>query len=206
MNSSKQDILLNYIFFLHPSRQDFIRLFSALSQGFYISYWKWFISIEEISFHIDCSHEQFRMVYSVWNFSLHHPLHKDFIGIIPSSISGFLCFILVSIAEIIFHSHGIHEMFHIEHCFCNVSLPHLVSKGFIGLILPSIPAFLHFILLSNAEIIFHFHGSHEQFCMRYCVWNVSLLNPAHKRFYRPYSFLHSGFAAFHTGISCKNYF
>ena len=41
--------------------------------------------------------------------SLLHPAHNDFIGIIPSSILAFLHFILVSIAEIIFHFNESHE-------------------------------------------------------------------------------------------------
>ena len=103
------------------------------------------------------------MGYCVWNVSLHHLARKDFIGLIPSSIPAFLHLILASIVVIIFHFHGSHEQFHIVYCVLNVSLLHPAKKGFIGLILSSIPGFLYFILASIAKIIFHFHGSHEQF-------------------------------------------
>ena len=115
-----------------------------------------------------------------YNISLLHPAHNDFIGIIPSSILAFLHFILVSIAEIIFYFQGIHEQFHIGYCVWNVSLLYVACKDFIGIIPSSILAFLHFILVSITVIIFHFHGSHEQFHIGYCVWNVSLLHLARK--------------------------
>ena len=96
--------------------------------------------------------------------SLLHAAHNDFIGIIPSSIPAFLDFILVSIAEIIFYFHGIHEQVRTGYCVLNVSL---LRPDFLGIIPTSILAFLHFILVSIAEIIFHFHGSHEQFHIGY---------------------------------------
>ena len=139
------------------------------------------LSIAEIIFHFHGIHEQFHIGYCVWNVSLLHLACKDFIGIIPSSIPAFLDFILVSIAEIIFYFHGIHEQVHTGYCVLNVSLLHPARRDFLG-IPSSILAFLHFILVSIAEIIFHFHGSHEQFLMGYCVWNVSLLYPARKDF------------------------
>ena len=120
------------------------------------------------------------MGYYVWNVSLHHPAHKGFIGLIPSSILDFLHFMLASIAKIIFQFHGSHEQFPIGYCVWNVFLLHPAHKDFIGLIHSSISAFLHFILASIAKIIFHFHGSHEQFHIGYCVWNISLLHQARK--------------------------
>ena len=99
-----------------------------------------------------------------------------------SSILAFLHFRLVSIVEIIFYFHGIHEQFHIGYCVWNISILNPARKDFLGIIPSSILAFLHFILVSIAEIIFHFHGSHEQFHTGCCVWNVSLLHPAHKDF------------------------
>ena len=93
--------------------------------------------------------------------------YKDFIGIIPSSIPAFLYFILVSITEIIFHFHGSHEQFHTGCCVWNVFLLHPARKDFIGIIPSSIPAFLHFILMSIAEIICYFQGIHEQFHIGY---------------------------------------
>ena len=113
-----------------------------------------------------------------YNISLLHPAHNDFIGIIPSSILAFFHFVLVSIAEIIFYFQGIHEQFHIGYCVWNVSLLHPAHKDFIGIIPFSIPPLLDFILVSITEIIFHFHGSHEQFHIGYCVWDVSLLHLA----------------------------
>ena len=115
-------------------------------------------------FYFHGSHEQFHIGYCVWNASLLHPAHKDFIGIILSSILAFLHFILVSIAGI-FYFHGIHEQFHIGCCVWNVSLLHLPCKIFIDIILSPILAFLDFILVS----IFHFHGSHKQFDMGYTI-------------------------------------
>ena len=115
-----------------------------------------------------------------YNISFLHLTHNGFIGIIPSSILAFLHFILVSIAEIIFNFQGIHEQFHLGYCVWNVSLLHLARKDFIGIIPSSILAFLYFILVSITEIIFYFHGSHEQFHKGYCVWNVSLLHLARK--------------------------
>ena len=113
-------------------------------------------------------------------FSLLHLAHNDFIGIIASSILTFLHFILVSIVEIIYYFQGIQEQFHIGHCGWNVSLLHPTCKDFIGIIPSSIPAFLYFILVSITEIIFHFHGSHDQFHIGYFVWKVSLLHLARK--------------------------
>ena len=115
----------------------------------------------------------------VYNISLLHLTHKDFIGIIPSSIPAFLHFILVSITEIIFHFHGSHEQFPIGHCVWNLSLLHPARKDFIGIIASSILAFLHFLLVSITETVFHFHGSHKQFHIGYCVWNISLLYSTH---------------------------
>ena len=116
-------------------------------------------SIAEILFYFQCIHEQLHIGYCVWKVSLLYPAHKDFIGIIPSSIPAFLYFILVSITEIIFHFHGSHEQFHIGYCVWNVSLLHLACKDFIGIIPPSILAFLHFILGSIAEIfLFSMHS------------------------------------------------
>ena len=140
------------------------------------------LSFAEIIFYFNGSHEQFHIGYCVWNVSLLHPACKDFIGIIPSSILAFLHFILVSIAQIIFHFHGSHEQFYIGYCVWNVSLLQPARKDLIGIIPSSILAFLHFILMSITEIIFHFQGIHEQFHIGYCVWNVSLLHPACKDF------------------------
>ena len=119
---------------------------------------------------------------SVWTNSLLHLACKDIIGIIPSSIPALLHFILVSVAEIIFYFHGIHEQFHIGCCVWNVSLLDLAHKVFIGIIPFSIPAFFLFILVSIAEIIFYFHGIHEHFHIGCCVWNVSFLHLARKDF------------------------
>ena len=142
------------------------------------------VSIAEIIFHFNCSHEQFYMRYCVSNVSLHHPAPKDFIGIIPSSIPVFLHFMLASIAEIVFHFNCSHEQFHIGYCVWIASLLHLARKDFIGLIPSFILVLLHFILVSIAEIIFHFHGN-EQFHVGYCVWNVSLHHLARKGFIGP---------------------
>ena len=86
--------------------------------------------------------------------SLLYAAHNDFIGIIPSSILAFLHFILVSIAEIIFHFHGSHEQFHIGHCVWNVSLVHQAGKYFIGLLPSSMSALLHFVLVFITFFIF----------------------------------------------------
>ena len=48
------------------------------------------MSIAEIIFYFQGIHEQFHIGYCVWNVSLLHPAHKDFIGIIPSTIPAFL--------------------------------------------------------------------------------------------------------------------
>ena len=137
------------------------------------------VSIAEIIFHFHGSHEQFHIGYCVWNLSFLHPTRKDFKSIIPSSISAFVYFILVSITEIIFNFHGSHEQLYIGCCVWNVFLLH-PRKDLIDIIPFSAPAFLHFIVMSIAEIVFYFQGSHEQFHIGYCVWNVSLLQPAHK--------------------------
>ena len=139
------------------------------------------VSIAEIIFHFHGSHEQFHIGYCVWNLSFLHPTRKDFKSIIPSSISAFVYFILVSITEIIFNFHGSHEQLYIGCCVWNVFLLH-PRKDLIDIIPFSTPAFLHFIVMSIAEIVFYFQGSHEQFHIGYCVWNVSLLQPAHKDF------------------------
>ena len=122
------------------------------------------MSIAEIIFYFQGIHEQFHIGYCVWNVSLLHPAHKDFIGIIPSSIPAFLHFILVSIAEI-FYFYGIHEQFQLGCCVWNVSLLHPPRQVFIGIIPSPILGFLDFILVS----IFHFHGSHEQFDTRHTI-------------------------------------
>ena len=75
----------------------------------------------------------------------------------PPQIPASLHFILVSIAEIIFHFHVIHEQLHLRYCVWNVSLLDPVRKVFIAIIPSPILAFLDFILAS----IIHFHGSHE---------------------------------------------
>ena len=110
------------------------------------------------------------------------PVFKDLVGNIPSSIPDFLYLILVSITEIIFDFHGSHEQFHIRYCVWNFSLLHPARKDFIGIIPSSVPTFLHFILLSIAEIIFYFQGIHEQSHIGYCIWNLSLLHPVRKGF------------------------
>ena len=81
--------------------------------------------------------------------------HKDFIGIITSSIAAFLHFLLVAIVEI-FYFYGIQEQFQIGCCVSNVSLLHPTRNVFISIIPSPILAFLDFILVS----IFHFYGSH----------------------------------------------
>ena len=57
-----------------------------------------------------------------------------------------------------------------------------LEKIWEGTIRSSIPDFLYFILVSITAIIFDFHGSHEQFHIGYCVWNVSLLHLSRKAF------------------------
>ena len=164
---------------LHPAHNDFIGIIPSSILAFlhFIP-----VSIAEIIFHFQGIHEQFHIGCCVWNVSLLHLACKDFIGIIPSSIPTFLYFILVSLTEIIFQFHASHEQFHIGYCVWNVSLLHRVQKGLIGIISSSIPAFLHFLLMSITEIIFYFQGIHEQFHIEYCVWNVSLLHLACKDF------------------------
>ena len=165
------------VFLLHP-RKDLIDIIPFSTPAFlhFIV-----MSIAEIVFYCQGSHEQFHIGYCVWNVSLLHPAHKDFIDIIPSSILAFLHFILVSIAEIVFYCQGIHEQFHLGYCVLNISLLHLAHKDLIGIIPSSIPAFLHFILESIAEI-FCFYGIHQQFQIGCCVWNVTLLHPTHEDF------------------------
>ena len=180
MNSSKQVLCLHIIFsLLHLAHNDFIGIIASSILTFLHFI---LVSIVEIIYYFQGIQEQFHIGHCGWNVSLLHPTCKDFIGIIPSSILPFFYFILVSITEIIFHFHGSHEQFHIGYCVWDVSLLHLAWKDFIGIIPSSIPAFLHFILMSIAEIIFYFQGIHEQFHIGYCVWNVSLLHPAHKDF------------------------
>ena len=122
------------------------------------------MSIAEIIFYFQGIHEHFHIGYCVWNVSLLHPAHKDFIAIIPSSIPAFLHFILVSIAEI-FHFYGTHEQFQIGCCVWNVSLLHPTGKVFISIIPSPILAFLDFILVST----FHFHGGHKKFDIGYTI-------------------------------------
>ena len=107
-------------------------------------------------------------------------LKKDFIGIIPSSILPFLHFMLLFIAKIIFPFHGIHEQFHIGYCVWNVSLLNPARKDAISIIQSSLLAFLHYILVSIAEI--YFRSIQKKLHMGYRVLNVSLLHPAHKDF------------------------
>ena len=166
MNSSKQDILFVYnIFVPHLAQKDFMGIIPssipALTHFILVSTAK--------IYHFHGSHQQFHIGYCVWNVSLLHLVHKDFMGITPSSIPVFLHFILAFIAVINFHFHGSYEQFRIGYCVWNVSLLHPTDKYFVGIIPSFILAFLHFILASIAEIIFHFHGSHEQFHIRYCL-------------------------------------
>ena len=125
------------------------------------------VSIAETIFYFQGIHEQFHIGYCVWNVSLLHPAHKDFIGISPSSIPAFLHFILVSIGEIFFF-YGIHGQFHLGCCVSNISLLHPTRKVFIGIISSQILAFLDFI--------------HEQFHIGCCVWNLSVLQMTRKVF------------------------
>ena len=139
------------------------------------------VFITEIIFHFHGGHEQFHKGYCFWNISLLPPAFENFIGIIASSIPTFLHFILVSIIEIIFYFHGIHEQFHIGYCVWYVSLFNPARQDFIGIIPFSIPIFLHFILVSIAETVY-FHGIHGQYHIGCLVWNVSLLQSARKVF------------------------
>ena len=163
-----------YFFLLYPSQKDFIGIAPSSISNFLDFL---LVSITEVIFDFAGSHEQFTIGYGVWNVTLLHPAHKNFMGIIPSSIQTFSHFILVPIAEIIISFHGSHEQFHIGCCAWNVSLLHPVCKDFVGIIPSSIPTFLHLILESTAEITFHFDGSHKQFHIGYCLWNPSLLLP-----------------------------
>ena len=146
MNSFKQDILFVYnISPLHLACKDFKGIIPSSIPAF--SHFI-LVSIAEIVFHFYGSHEQFHMGCCVWNFSLHHPAHKDFIGIIPSSIPAFFAFYTGVHCRKYFYLHGSHEQFHIGYCVWIVSLLHLARKDFIGLIPFFILAFLHFILVS----------------------------------------------------------
>ena len=177
MYSSKQDIVFAYISLLHPAHNDFIGFIPSSILAFLHFI---LVSIAEIIFHFNGSHEQFHIGHYVRNVSLLHTAYKDFTGLIPSSISALLHFILKSITEMIFHFHGSHEIFHIGCCVWSVSLLHLGRKDFIGIIPSSLPVSLHFILESIAEIIFYFHVIHEQFHIGCFIWIASLLHPARK--------------------------
>ena len=172
MNSSKQDVVFSYISLLYAAHNDFIGIIPSSILAFLHFI---LVSIAEIIFHFHGSHEQFHIGHCVWNVSLVHQAGKYFIGLLPSSMSALLHFILVFITEIIFHFHGGHEQFHKGYCVWNISLLPPACKSFRGIIPSSIPTFLHFILVYIIEIIFYFHGIHEQFHIWYCVWNVSLL-------------------------------
>ena len=134
---------------LHPVRKDFTSIMSSSNPGFFAFY----IGIHCRNFLFSCYSLTVHIRYCVWNVFLFHPARKDFIGIISSSISAFLHFILVSIAKN-FYFHVKHKQFHIGSCVWNVSLNHQARKDFIGIIPSSILAFLHFILVSIAEIFF----------------------------------------------------
>ena len=162
MNSSKQDIVFAYISLLHPAHNDFLGFIPSSILAFLHFI---LVSIAEIIFHFNGSHEQFHIGHYVRNVSLLHTAYKDFTGLIPSSISALLHFILESIAEIIFYFHVIHEQFHIG-CFIWIaSLLHPARKVFICIIPSPTLAFLDFILV----FIFYFHGSHEQFDIGYTI-------------------------------------
>ena len=124
---------------LHPARKDFISLISPSILAFLHFI---LVSIAEIIFHFH-GNEQFHMGYCVWNASHHHPVHKDFIGFIPSSIPAFLHFLLASIAKIIFHFHG--STWTVPHrIIWNVFHLYSARKDFIGIIPSSIPVFPYF--------------------------------------------------------------
>ena len=118
-------------------------------------------------------------------------------------MSALLHFILVFITEIIFHFHGGHEQFHKGYCVWNISLLPPACKSFRGIIPSSIPTFLHFILVYIIEIIFYFHGIHEQFHIWYCVWNVSLLPSTCTEFIGIIPSSTPAFFSFHTGVHCS---
>ena len=84
---------------LHPAHNDFIGIIPSSILAFFHFV---LVSIAEIIFYFQGIHEQFHIGYCVWSVSLLHPAHKDFIGIITSSIPAFFYFILVSIAEMVF--------------------------------------------------------------------------------------------------------
>ena len=132
LNAHYEDIVFACnISLIYPAHNNFIGIIATSILAFLH-----FIlaSIVEIIFHFHGSHEEFHVGYCAWNVLLLPPTRKDFKGIIPSCILAFLHFILVFLAENIFHFHGIHEQFHKGYCLWNVSLFHLTQRGFISII------------------------------------------------------------------------
>ena len=145
-------LLLRFLHFLSFFLFSFYTVYSSiLTFRFHAVYF--FVHSKNCFFLIVAINSSKKDTLFAYNIFLLHPAHKDFIGIIPSSIPAFHTFHAGAHAEVFF-------IFIRFSCVCNLSILHPARKDFIS-IHSSISVFSHFILVSIAEIIFHFHGSHE---------------------------------------------